>query len=77
MRIFVQLHMERECCVLVNSENIKKSSFFLLRIGLFRQKYQNFAYVSSGMYSITKCDNSGIKAVDKHANDDYGITRGR
>ena len=41
------------------------------------KKYHYFIYVSSGMYSRTICDKSGIKAVYNYKNEDYVITRGR
>ena len=44
---------------------------------MFSEKYHYFIYVSSGMYSMTICDNSGITAVYNYKNEDYVITRGR
>ena len=34
-------------------------------------------YVSSGVYSMTKCGKSGNKAVYYYKNDHFSITRGR
>ena len=42
---------------------------------MFSEKNLNFRYVSSAVYLMTKCGNSGIKAVYK--NDKFVITRGR
>ena len=44
---------------------------------MFSEKYNYFIYVSSGMYSMTICDKSGIKAVYNYKNKDSLITRGR
>ena len=44
---------------------------------MFSEKYHYFIYVSSGMYSITICDKSGIKAVYNYKNKDFVITCGR
>ena len=44
---------------------------------MFSEKYHYFIYVSSGMYAMTICDKSGIKAVYNYKNEDYVITRGR
>ena len=44
---------------------------------MFSEKYHYFIYVSSGMYSMTICDKSGIKAVYNYKNEDYVITLGR
>ena len=44
---------------------------------MFSEKYYYFIYVSSGMYLMTICDKSGIKAVINYKNKDYVITRGR
>ena len=44
---------------------------------MFSEKYHYFMYVSSGMYTMTICDKSGIKAVYNYKNKDYVITRGR
>ena len=41
----------------------KPSTCWPLRFASFCQKYQNCIYVSFGMYSVTQCGNSGIKAV--------------
>ena len=43
---------------------------------MFSEKYNYFIYVSSGMYSMTICDKSGIKAVYNYKNKDSLITRG-
>ena len=43
----------------------------------FSEKNLNFSYVSSGVYLITKCGKSGIKAVHNYKNDNFVITRGR
>ena len=53
-------------------------SFSAVRVGLrFPKKNLNFRYVSSGAYSMTQCDKSGIKAVYNYKNDNFVITRGR
>ena len=44
---------------------------------MFSEKYHYFISVSSGMYSMTICDKSGIKAVYSYKNEDYVITQGR
>ena len=44
---------------------------------MFFEKYYYFIYVSSGMYSMTICEKSGIKTVHNYKNKDYVITRGR
>ena len=44
---------------------------------MFSEKYHYFIYVSSGMYSMTICDKSGIKAVYNYKNKDSVILRGR
>ena len=44
---------------------------------MFSEKYLYFIYVSSGMYSMTICDTSGIKAVYNYKNKDSVITRGQ
>ena len=44
---------------------------------MFSEKYQYFIYVSSGMYSMTICNKSGIKAVYNNRNKDPVTTRGR
>ena len=44
---------------------------------MFSEKCHYVIYVSSGMYSMTICDKSGIKAVYNYKNKDYVITRGR
>ena len=44
---------------------------------MFSEKYHYFIYVSSGMYSMTICDKSGIKAVYNYENKDSVILRGR
>ena len=44
---------------------------------MFSEKYYYFIYVSSGMYSMTICDKSGIKAVYNYRNKDSVITRGQ
>ena len=42
---------------------------------MFSEKYHYIIYVSSGMYSMTICDKSGIKAVYNYTNKDSVITR--
>ena len=37
----------------------------------------NFTYVSSWVYSMTKCGKSGIKTVYNYKNDNFVIIRGR
>ena len=44
---------------------------------MFSEKYHHFIYVSFGMYSMTICDKSGIKAVYNYKNKESVITRGR
>ena len=44
---------------------------------VFSEKYHYFTYGSSGMYSMTTCDKSGIKAVYNYKNKDSVIRRGR
>ena len=44
---------------------------------MFSEKYHHFTYVSSGMYLMTKCGTSGIKAVYNYKNKVYVTTRGR
>ena len=44
---------------------------------MFSEKYFYFIYVSSGMYSMTICDKSGIKAVNNYKKKDSVATRGR
>ena len=54
------------------------STFSALRVGLrFLKTNLNFIYVSSGVYSMTKCGKSGIKAVYNYKNANFVITRGR
>ena len=43
----------------------------------FYENNLNFRYVSSGVYSMTKCGNSEIKAVYNYKNDNFVITRVR
>ena len=43
----------------------------------FSEKYHNFTFVLSGMYLMTKCGKSGIKAVYNYKKKDSAITRGR
>ena len=43
----------------------------------FSEKKLNFSYVTSLVYSMTKCGKSGIKAVYNYKNDNFVITRGR
>ena len=43
----------------------------------FSGKNLNFRYVSSGVYSMTKCGKSRNKAVYNYKNDHFVITRGR
>ena len=44
---------------------------------IFSEKYHYFICVLSGMYSMTICDKSGIKAVYNYKNKDSVITRGQ
>ena len=44
---------------------------------MFSEKYHYFIYASTGMYSMKKCDKSGIKAVYNYKNKDFVITWGR
>ena len=44
---------------------------------MFSEKYHYFIYVSSGMYSMTICDKSGIKVVYNYKNKNSATTRGR
>ena len=53
-------------------------TFSDLRVGsCFLKKYHYFIYVSSGMYSMTICDKSGIKAVYNYKNKYPVIRRDR
>ena len=52
--------------------------FQRFRVGLrFLKKNLNFRYVSSGVYSMTKCGKSGNKVVYNYKNDNFVSTRGR
>ena len=44
---------------------------------MFFEKYQNFTYVSSGMYLMTICCNNCNKTVYSYKNKDYVIRRER
>ena len=53
-------------------------TFSALKVGLrFFEKNQNFRYVSSWVYSVTKGGKSGINAGYKYKNDNFVITRVR
>ena len=53
-------------------------TFSALRVGVrFLKKNLNFGYVSSGLYSMTKCGKSGNEAIYKYKIDNFVITRGR
>ena len=43
----------------------------------FSEKKLNFRYVSSGVYLMTKCGKSGIKAVYNYTIHNFVITMGR
>ena len=44
---------------------------------MFSEKYHYYIYVSSGMYSMTICDKSSIKADYNYKKKNSAITRGR
>ena len=63
MRISVQLHMEWKYYVLVSSEDIViPQQLMTSKVRFVSSK------ISSRTYSMTKCDNNGIKAVYNYNN---------
>ena len=78
--------------IIIHMQSKRKSYivriFFLIIIGnydfqrskggfMFSEKYHYFIYVSSGMYSMTICDKSGVIAAYNYKNKDSVISRGR
>ena len=70
MLIIIHMQSKRKSYIVQNCD------FFIGNYGfMFSEKYHCFIYVSFGVYSMTRCDQSGDKAVYNYKNKDSVITR--